>query len=138
MIIKQLNSFNPICFSKNFNSIKFFRQPLINLQQKQNQIRFYGRINNSSPLYYYNNNNNNKNNNKIDLSPEMIELIRYRLKSGSKLNYKFNYDTTKQISEAAVLMPLCVVKGEPSVLFTIRSMNLKTHTGEVRYRIKLV
>ena len=33
---------------------------------------------------------------------------------------------------AAVLVPLCVVAGEPSVLFTLRSSSLKKHRGEVR------
>ena len=33
---------------------------------------------------------------------------------------------------SAVLVPLCVVAGEPSVLFTLRSSSLKKHRGEVR------
>ena len=34
---------------------------------------------------------------------------------------------------SAVLVPLCVVAGEPSVLFTLRSSSLKKHRGEVRW-----
>ncbi|CAG8646917.1 8126_t:CDS:2, partial [Scutellospora calospora] len=62
------------------------------------------------------------------------ELIRTRLRNTvGKSNVKFKYDTSKVVKDAAVLMPLCVVKGEPSVLFTIRSNKLKTHNGEVSF-----
>ena len=33
---------------------------------------------------------------------------------------------------AAVLVPLCYVKGEPSILFMVRSIYLKNHRGEIR------
>lgn len=35
---------------------------------------------------------------------------------------------------AAVLIPLCLVDNQPSVMFTLRSSNLPTHKGEVRYQ----
>ena len=34
--------------------------------------------------------------------------------------------------QAAVLVPLLIADGEPSVLFTIRSTNLSRHRGQVR------
>lgn len=37
------------------------------------------------------------------------------------------------VKEAAVLVPLCNIQGKPSVLFTVRNMNMRTHRGEVRY-----
>ncbi|KAJ1928796.1 hypothetical protein IWQ60_001750 [Tieghemiomyces parasiticus] len=45
---------------------------------------------------------------------------------------RFKYRSTG-LREAAVLVPLCNVDGVPSVLFTVRSMNLRTHQGEVSF-----
>ncbi|CAO3645428.1 unnamed protein product [Mucor hiemalis] len=44
-----------------------------------------------------------------------------------KLNYK------PQVKEAAVLVPLCVVQGKPSILFTVRNLNMRTHCGEISF-----
>ena len=38
----------------------------------------------------------------------------------------------KQAKVSAVLVPLCMVDREPSVLFTLRSSSLRKHRGEVR------
>ena len=38
----------------------------------------------------------------------------------------------KQAKVSAVLVPLCMVGREPSVLFTLRSSSLRKHRGEVR------
>lgn len=43
-----------------------------------------------------------------------------------KLNYK------PDVKDAAVLVPLCVVEGKPSILFTVRNINMRTHSGEIR------
>lgn len=34
---------------------------------------------------------------------------------------------------AAILIPLCMVDGVPSILFTLRSQRMTKHAGEVRY-----
>ncbi|GAN03471.1 nudix hydrolase 3 [Mucor ambiguus] len=44
-----------------------------------------------------------------------------------KLNYKPN------VKDAAVLVPLCVVEGKPSILFTVRNINMRTHSGEISF-----
>ncbi|CAG8792246.1 20950_t:CDS:2, partial [Racocetra persica] len=68
-----------------------------------------------------------------DFDEKTIELIRARLRNSvGKSHVKFKYDTNK-VKDAAVLMPFCVVQGEPSVLFTVRSNKLKTHNGEVSF-----
>jgi hypothetical protein len=104
-MIKPLNLLYQFLFPyrvKNINSIRF-SQSLTNLHQKS--LRFYATTNNHnhtpSPLYY---DSINRNDSIIDLSSKSIEVIRDRLKNSGGLTYKFNYDTTKKISEAAVLM----------------------------------
>ena len=38
----------------------------------------------------------------------------------------------KKMKKAAVLIPICAVDDQPSVLFTVRSSDLSHHKGEVR------
>ncbi|CAG8614132.1 11536_t:CDS:2, partial [Cetraspora pellucida] len=71
-----------------------------------------------------------------DFDEKTIELIRTRLRNSvGKSHVKFKYDTSKVVKDAAVLMPFCVVQGEPSVLFTLRSNKLKSHNGETTEEI---
>ena len=45
---------------------------------------------------------------------------------------KFKYKVPEdQITEAAVLIPLCQVDNKPSILFEERSQKLNSHCGEV-------
>jgi hypothetical protein len=100
----KLNPLNQFLFPfhvKSINSIKFSHS-LVNLQQKS--LRSYVTTNDynaSSPLYY---DSINRNNRIIDFSSESIEIIRNRLRTSGKLAYKFDYNTTKKLREAAVLM----------------------------------
>ena len=36
-------------------------------------------------------------------------------------------------TDAGVLVPICIVENRPSLLYTVRSRNLRSHAGEVRY-----
>lgn len=57
-----------------------------------------------------------------------LSLFTKRLLNSPK--FKLNYK--KDVKDAAVLVPLCVVEGKPSILFTVRNMNMRTHSGEIR------
>ncbi|KAG0348560.1 nudix (nucleoside diphosphate linked moiety X)-type motif 8 [Podila humilis] len=48
-------------------------------------------------------------------------------------SHHFDYCKDKPVREAAVFMPLCVVSGVPSVLFTIRANNMRNHRGECSF-----
>ena len=61
------------------------------------------------------------------LSPNNLDLIQRRLET---LDRSQLHQMSRQ---AAVLVPLCIVDGQPSILFTLRSANLKNHSGEVRF-----
>lgn len=61
------------------------------------------------------------------LSPDGLDQIQSRLDT---LDRKRILHLPRQ---AAILVPLCMVDGFPSILFTLRSANLKKHSGEVRY-----
>ncbi|ORX44965.1 hypothetical protein DM01DRAFT_1340272 [Hesseltinella vesiculosa] len=58
-----------------------------------------------------------------------IDLFRKRLLNVPKYKFKFQ-DKAK---DAAVLMPLCLVNNQPSVLFTVRNLHLRTHKGEISF-----
>jgi nudix motif 8 len=45
---------------------------------------------------------------------------------------KFKLNYRAEVREAAVLVPLCIAQGKPSILFTVRNMNMRTHRGEIR------
>jgi nudix motif 8 len=45
---------------------------------------------------------------------------------------KWKYSTTPP-KKAAVLLPLCIINEQASILFTVRSRNLRNHQGEVSF-----
>ncbi|RUS23523.1 hypothetical protein BC938DRAFT_475007 [Jimgerdemannia flammicorona] len=68
----------------------------------------------------------------ITFDPSALDLFRERLASPSVIP-PINFKYTEDVKEAAVLIPLCVVDGRASVLFTVRSGTMRRHKGEVRY-----
>jgi len=47
--------------------------------------------------------------------------------------FKAPIKRTKHARDAAVLVPLCVVNGEASILYTVRSQTLTSHRGQVSF-----
>jgi hypothetical protein len=43
----------------------------------------------------------------------------------------------KKGREAAILVPMCHIEGEPALLFMMRSRYLKNHRGEIRYIVNI-
>ncbi|KAG0295985.1 nudix (nucleoside diphosphate linked moiety X)-type motif 8 [Linnemannia gamsii] len=70
----------------------------------------------------------------IQFDKKFLNLARKRLEEGKdRANHHFDYCKDKPLREAAIFMPLCVVKGVPSVLFTLRSTNMRNHRGECSF-----
>jgi nudix motif 8 len=65
---------------------------------------------------------------KLVFDTTTLSLISKRLLNCPK--FKLDYKTN--VKDAAVLMPLCISQGKPSVLFTVRNINMRTHRGEIR------
>ena len=65
------------------------------------------------------------------LDTQTLLLFSRRLLNNPR--FKCNYKS--DVREAAVLMPLCNVDGKPSVLFTVRNLNMRSHRGEIRLAI---
>ncbi|KAI7901727.1 NUDIX hydrolase domain-like protein [Cokeromyces recurvatus] len=58
-----------------------------------------------------------------------LALFRKRLLNCPK--FKLNYKP--DVKDAAVLVPLCIVQEKPSILFTVRNLNMRTHRGEISF-----
>jgi nudix motif 8 len=63
------------------------------------------------------------------LNQETLQDITLRFRKHQP-KIKWKLDGKK---EAGVLLPLCTVAGKPSILFTVRSSNLREHKGEVSF-----
>ena len=48
--------------------------------------------------------------------------------------YKINLQTQNKskFKQAGIIVPLCIVDGKPSLLYTVRSRHLNDHGGEIR------
>ncbi|KAI8903178.1 NUDIX hydrolase domain-like protein [Gorgonomyces haynaldii] len=64
------------------------------------------------------------------MQQKSLELIKQSLKSRPVVKWKY---AKQPPNRASVLLPLCTVNEKPSILFTIRSGNLRSHTGEVSF-----
>ncbi|KAI8333366.1 NUDIX hydrolase domain-like protein [Chlamydoabsidia padenii] len=58
-----------------------------------------------------------------------LSLFEKRLQNIPTYKFKFKPDA----KDAAVLLPLCIVNHKPSVLFTVRNLNMRTHRGEISF-----
>ncbi|KAF9426425.1 hypothetical protein BGZ94_006535 [Podila epigama] len=68
----------------------------------------------------------------IQLDRTFMDLAKQRL-AEKHVSHHFDYCKDKPVREAAVFMPLCIVKGVPSVLFTVRANNMRSHRGECSF-----
>ncbi|OBZ86100.1 Nudix hydrolase 3 [Choanephora cucurbitarum] len=67
-------------------------------------------------------------------APIVFDTTTLSLFSRRLLNYpRFKLSYKPDVKEAAVLVPLCIDQGKPSVLFTVRNMNMRTHRGEISF-----
>ncbi|KAI8354097.1 NUDIX hydrolase domain-like protein [Choanephora cucurbitarum] len=67
-------------------------------------------------------------------APIVFDTTTLSLFSRRLLNYpRFKLNYKPDVKEAAVLVPLCIDQGKPSVLFTVRNMNMRTHRGEISF-----
>ncbi|KAF9941681.1 nudix (nucleoside diphosphate linked moiety X)-type motif 8 [Mortierella alpina] len=62
-----------------------------------------------------------------------LDLVMSRLKDQSDTSAYFKNGKDKALRQAGVFMPLCIHKGVPSVLFTIRASHMRNHRGEVSF-----
>ncbi|KAI8977618.1 NUDIX hydrolase domain-like protein, partial [Mycotypha africana] len=58
-----------------------------------------------------------------------LALFKKRLLNCPRYKLKYKPDA----KDAAVLVPLCVVNHKPSILFTVRNLNMRVHRGEVSF-----
>ncbi|KAF9115709.1 hypothetical protein BGX27_006815 [Mortierella sp. AM989] len=69
----------------------------------------------------------------IQYDREFLELCRKRLEEKPDTSAYFTHCKQDPVRQAGVFVPLCIHKGVPSVLFTIRAKNMRNHRGEVSF-----
>ncbi|KAI9592688.1 NUDIX hydrolase domain-like protein [Syncephalis fuscata] len=98
-------------------------------QQQQLVSLFYRTFTTNRPLLK----------NKVPITlPDTLDaatLNKYsqRLERARPPAYRYRYSEKQPTRDASVLVPLCMVDGQPSVLFTLRSSRLKAHRGEISF-----
>jgi len=65
---------------------------------------------------------------RLEFTSEMLETIAQRMSEIPKARIDSLYHTGRR---AAIMLPLCTVKGQPSVLLNLRSQTVGTHKGQV-------
>ncbi|CAG4956287.1 unnamed protein product [Parnassius apollo] len=71
----------------------------------------------------------------MSVTPQVLlsTIARERCVASIKELPAFSFNSGKHLHNASVLVPLCVQKGEVSLLYTLRSSNLKNHSGQVSF-----
>ncbi|RKP26241.1 NUDIX hydrolase domain-like protein, partial [Syncephalis pseudoplumigaleata] len=67
------------------------------------------------------------------LDAATLNQFSHRLEHARPPVYRYRYSEKQPVRDAAVLVPLCTVDGQPSVLFTLRSAELNSHRGEISF-----
>jgi nudix motif 8 len=62
-----------------------------------------------------------------------LAMFRERLSMAAPPRYRYRYSNARPTRDACVLVPLCTVDHEPSILFTVRSAHLNNHRGQVSF-----
>ncbi|KAK3840447.1 MAG: NUDIX hydrolase domain-like protein [Linnemannia elongata] len=69
----------------------------------------------------------------IQLDASFLDMVRQRLVEKDDTSAYFMHCKEDPVRQAGVFMPLCIYKGVPSVLFTVRATHMRNHRGEVSF-----
>ncbi|KAG9065148.1 nudix (nucleoside diphosphate linked moiety X)-type motif 8 [Linnemannia hyalina] len=69
----------------------------------------------------------------IQLDAPFLDMVRQRLVERDDTSAYFMHCKEDPVRQAGVFMPLCMYKGVPSVLFTVRAPHMRNHRGEVSF-----
>ncbi|KAG0370291.1 NUDIX hydrolase domain-like protein [Gamsiella multidivaricata] len=69
----------------------------------------------------------------IQYDRAFLDHCKKRLEEKANTSAYFVFCKEDPVRQAGVFMPLCIYKGVPSVLFTIRANNMRNHRGEVSF-----
>ncbi|KAJ3412837.1 nudix (nucleoside diphosphate linked moiety X)-type motif 8 [Chytridiales sp. JEL 0842] len=69
----------------------------------------------------------------INLDPQSLQLYSQRIRANRSNVIRWKFTEPGPPKDAAVLIPLCMVDGKPSIIFTVRASKLRRHSGEVSF-----